>query len=517
METKLETCARKKPSEELLLRYAAIIEGSDDAIIGKTPGGIITNWNPGAERMFGYKAEEAIGESILIIFPADRVDEEIEILQRIAKGERINHYDTVRKRKDGSLIDVSVSSSPIIDSSGRIIGVSKIVRDLTESNRIRNEMMRARESLRDAQDRYRAALDHLLEGYQIIGFDWRYVYVNDAAAAQGKMRKEELLGRTMTEIYPGIENTEMFSALRRCIEGRLPSKMENFFVFPDGSSGWYNLIMEPVPEGAFILSVDITQEKKDAQELAKHREHLEELVRERTAELAEANKELEAFSYSVSHDLRAPLRHIDGFARLLSNRVNSLLDGESKRYLQTIVSSSRQMGTLIDGLLEFSKTGRTEIAKSRVAVRVLVDRAIVDLGKETEGRIIDWEIGPLPEVEADYQMLYLAILNLLSNAVKYTGGRERAMIEVNHKREGKEDIFRISDNGVGFEMKYGDKLFGVFQRLHSFEEFEGTGIGLANVRRIISRHGGRTWAEGKVDEGATFYFSLPLAIEGSGQ
>ena len=230
---------------------------------------------------------------------------------------------------------------------------------------------------------------------------------------------------------------------------------------------------------------------------------------ERTAQLEAANKELESFSYSVSHDLRAPLRHISGFAVLLQKKASSALDEANLQYLNTISDSAKQMGNLIDDLLAFSRIGRSEIKKSRVHLGYLVENILKDLQEETKGRNISWKVGELPEAYCDSSMLRLVFVNLISNAAKFTRPRPKALIEIGCIPEEGEFILFVRDNGVGFDPKYKDKLFGVFQRLHHQDEFEGTGIGLANVRRLIHRHGGRTWAESEIERGATFYFSLP--------
>jgi len=230
----------------------------------------------------------------------------------------------------------------------------------------------------------------------------------------------------------------------------------------------------------------------------------------RNEELENANKELEAFSYTVSHDLRAPLRHISAFVELLRIQAEKTLDDESRRFLSIIQRSAREMGQLIDSLLEFSRMGRTEPKLAPVDMNELIQRALDDLKPELQGRDIVWNLGHLPEVEADQALLAQVWTNLLSNAVKYTRPRNPARIEIGCDpvpRPG-EFIFFVRDNGVGFDMKYADKLFGVFQRLHREDEFEGIGIGLASVRRIISRHGGQTWADGKLDAGATLFFTL---------
>jgi light-regulated signal transduction histidine kinase (bacteriophytochrome) len=227
------------------------------------------------------------------------------------------------------------------------------------------------------------------------------------------------------------------------------------------------------------------------------------------AELVRSNKELEAFSYSVSHDLRAPLRHIVGYAEMMKDGGGGSLNARGERCLATIIESSEYAGRLVDKLLGYSRLGRAELQRSRIDLNALVAETKKDVMRDAEGRHITWNVGEFPTVVADLMMLRMAVRDLLTNAVKYTREKDPAVIEVGSRDEGGEHLFWVKDNGVGFDMDYADKLFGVFQRLHRWEEYEGTGIGLANVRRVIDRHGGRTWAEGKENEGATFYFTLP--------
>jgi light-regulated signal transduction histidine kinase (bacteriophytochrome) len=231
-------------------------------------------------------------------------------------------------------------------------------------------------------------------------------------------------------------------------------------------------------------------------------------------ELERSNKELEAFSYSVSHDLRAPFRHIVGYAELLSDLESETLSETGQRYIATIIESARFAGSLVDNLLMFSQIGRSQLNRIPVDMGSLVRDVRKSLQADWQGRKVIWKVGTLESVSGDPMLLRLAVQNLLGNALKYTRLREEAVIEVGCEAGGSEVSFFIRDNGVGFDMAYASKLFGVFQRLHRMEDFEGTGIGLANVRRIIARHGGRTWAEGVVDRGATFWFSLPRRKEG---
>ncbi len=252
------------------------------------------------------------------------------------------------------------------------------------------------------------------------------------------------------------------------------------------------------------------QQRKNAeQEIMRLNEELEHRVARRTAELEAANKELEAFSYSVSHELRAPLRQIEGFIEVLNSNKSATVDPEARQCLTTIGGAARRLGQLIDDLLAFSRTARAGMRKRKVNLKTLCESVMRDLLVDTAGRNVKWVIGSLPEVTADAALLRQVLANLLGNAVKYTRKTEKAVIEISATQTKEEVIFSIKDNGIGFDMRFADKLFGVFQRLHPHSQFEGTGVGLANVRRIIHQHEGRTWAEAKPNKGATFYFSLP--------
>jgi len=272
-----------------------------------------------------------------------------------------------------------------------------------------------------------------------------------------------------------------FSAVRRRIEDSLRQTRDN-------------------------LQLEVEQRRLRENEIRK----LNQELGKRAAELEATNKELESFAYSVSHDLRAPLRHIVGYAELLQRQASSLLDEKSQRFIRTILDSAKRMGNLIDDLLAFSRIGRAETRTTEVDLKQLVEEVVAEIGQDTKNRDIAWKIGPLPACRGDRSMLRLVVVNLVSNAVKFTRMRRPAEIEIGcaDPNQNEVEVF-VRDNGAGFDMEYESKLFGVFQRLHLPEQFEGTGIGLATVQRIIHRHGGKVRGEGAVDRGATFYFSLP--------
>jgi light-regulated signal transduction histidine kinase (bacteriophytochrome) len=257
--------------------------------------------------------------------------------------------------------------------------------------------------------------------------------------------------------------------------------------------------------GIFGISHDITERKQAEQSIRQLNADLES----QAAQLQAANKELESFSYSVSHDLRAPLRAIDGYTRILVEDYEAKFDEEGKRICSTISAEARRMGQLIDDLLAFSRLSRKEMYSSKIDMRTLAVTVLNDLIKEAERERIDFQIGRLPSVKGDASLMRQVWTNLLANAIKFTSKKERAVIEVGSKTGKDEIVYYVRDSGAGFDMEYANKLFGVFQRLHGESEFEGTGVGLAIVQRVISRHGGRVWAEGEVEKGATFYFALP--------
>jgi PAS domain S-box-containing protein len=653
-------------AEAVREHLALVVDSSDDAIISKDPNGTINAWNRGAEKIFGYSAAEAIGRPMLMLFPPDRVDEERDILSRIGRGESVEHFETIRVRKDDVRIDVSVTISPIRDGNGTIIGASKIARDITLRKRIEAALAEQTRMLqlvldnmgegliaadeegkffiwneaakklmgRDAYDlpseqwttHYRVFLPDEITPYpaddlplaralrgesvevELIverteGDDkvWLEVAARPIKDAQGKLcggvavlrditgrklRDEELarqaeeLSQRAEELIRSQQDLEsqklmLQSVLDSMVEGlvvadedgnliiwnpaaakivglgaaSLPpedwsahygtylpdtvtlfpteqnplvravrgevSSAEMFIRNPELEQGvWIESNGAPlrdkkgVVRGGVVAFRDITHKKAAELEIRKLNEGLEERIAERTAQLEIANHELEAFTYSVSHDLRAPLRHIQGFAGACLEEFGTSVDPQALHYLQRIHEGSHRMGLLINELLNLARTGQQSLCLQSTELRSIVEEIISMLKAETEGREVEWKIGELPCVECDQVLVRQIFQNLLSNAIKYSRPRPRAVIEIGHTEEEGRPVIFVRDNGVGFNMQYATKLFGVFQRLHRDEDFEGTGVGLATVHRIVQKHDGKIWAEAELGRGATFYFTL---------
>jgi len=478
--------------------------------------------------------EEAVGKTDADFFDAAHSRKALEDEQMVMRTGRAINKEEMEIWPDRRTTWVLTSKLPFWDKAGNIAGTFGLSRDITE-----------RKLMEGMQLQFRSLFESLPGLYLVLTPDLKIAGASDAYLAATMTTREQILNRQLFEVFPdnpddpsanGVSNLR--ASLDRVLKNAAPDIMaiQKYDVRQPGGA-FEERFWSPV--NSPVLGMDqkveyIIHRVEDVTDFVRHkteskmtegdlRQRMEKMeaeiyrssqqVQTANQQLRAVNAELEAFSYSVSHDLLAPLRHVDGFADLLSKHANGMLDEKGKHYLKTINESAKRMGVLVDDLLVFSRMGRSEMRRTRLDMNDLLKEVIAQCEQEEPGRSIRWKCQTLPTVEGDPAMLRQALWNLIANAVKYSRPRNPAVIEVGtNENNDSEVVFFVRDNGVGFDMAYIGKLFGVFQRLHRQSEFEGTGIGLANVQRIILRHGGRVWAESKLDEGSTFYFSLP-AVE----
>ena len=501
-------------AEAIQAQLAAIVNSSDDAIIGETLDGTITSWNASATRIFGYSASEVIGTTMMSLVPQELAEQRFEILRQIASGKHLKHLETIRFGKDGSRIEISATISPLPDASGKTIGSAMIARVTDEQNRLLRQ-------LQESEERFRTMANSMSQMACIAHADGHVFWYNDRWCEYTGKTNEQLQGWGWQSLHDSKVLPRVLEAWKGAIDAGCPLEIEFPLRGADGIMRSFLTRVVPVIDARGNVShwcgtsTDVQTLKETEARILLENEMLERRVAERTTQLQTtnlkletANNELDSFCYSVSHDLRAPLRGINGYVRMLKEDCASLLDDEGNRMLDVVSNEARRMGRLIDDLLAFSRIGREALNRTTVDMTRLA-KTCFDSAVESIAMIPKFEVQLLPTATGDLALLRQVFANLIGNAIKFSSHHPQPAIEIGSRNHDAGCIYYVKDNGVGFDEKYMHKLFSVFQRLHSEEEFEGTGVGLAIVQRVIQRHGGTIWAEGKPGQGATFYFTLP--------
>jgi len=494
---------------ESISRLATIVESSDDAIIGTTLEGVTTSWNIGAEKLYGYSATEVLGQPISVLVPPGRSEEVAKILAGLGNGARIEQFETVRVRRDGSLVNVSLSMFPLTDSRGEVTGAASIARDITERQRME-------EALRASEIQFRRLFETAKDGILILDADTGEIKdVNPFLSDLLDFPRADLLGKKLWEIGPlqdALLSKTSFEDLQSKgyvryehlpLETRNGKRIEVEFV-----SNVYNVNQLKVIQCNIR---DITERKRAQEALEKRtRElaHSREALERKAQELTRSNAELQQFAYVASHDLQEPLRTMASFAQLLQKRYQGKLDASADDFIHFIVDGAARMQGLISDLLAYSRVGSRGEDFVPTDCSTVFDEAVANLHTAIaeSGAVVTHD--PLPTVPCHREQLVQVFQNLIGNAVKFRDSQP-PRVHVAAEQRPSDWLFSVQDNGIGIDPQYAQRIFEVFQRLHNRTEYPGSGIGLAVAKKIVERHGGLIWVESQPHQGATFFFTLP--------
>jgi PAS domain S-box-containing protein len=521
----IEDVTERQHADVTTSLLAAIVNSSDDAIVGKDLNGVITSWNKGAERLFGYTASEAVGRSVVMLIPPDRLAEEPEILARLKRGQRVDHFETVRLRKDGQPLDISLTISPIVNAFGGVVGASKIARDITERKRTEESLRRSEERFRTLFDLGPVAVYSCNVSGMIQEFNRRAVQLWGREPAAGDT-DERFCGSFKLFLPDGTFMPHAECPMAEVLSGKVPETRDAEVVIerPDGSRVTVVVNIHALKDqhgqitGAINCFYDITERKQMEQavrlaqtKLADRADQLEKAVTERTKELTATNSQLEAFVYSIAHDLRAPVRALQAFSELLVEEAGSALSETAQNYAKRINRSSQFMDALLSDLLAFSRIAQQNIELAPVNLDSVVQSALARLQPDIRERNARVEIGgPWPLVLGHESMVAQVLFNLAANALKFIAPERPPVVRLRTEDRGEFIRVWVEDNGIGISMEHRDQIFRLFTRLNG-EQYPGTGLGLAIVQKGVERMNGVVGVESVPGQGSRFWFELRKA------